>query len=125
MGAKPYELPTAEGLVPNTAIKTSYKESVFNELTKKYEEVEKTSSLGELKGGSLLGWNLKAKVKCIIKFYGNSKEAKGTNFGPISLNENESIRDWFGSNGLEFKEGIFMQIITGEAPEGVIFADIE
>lgn len=125
MGAKPYELPSSEGLISETNIKSTFKESIFNEVTKKYEEVEKESSLGAYKGGNILGWNLFAKVKCKIKFYDNVKEAKGINYGPISINEHESIRDWFGAQGIGFKEAVFMKVEEGEAPIGVIFCDIE
>lgn len=123
-GAESYEVPSKEGLVEGTAIESTYKEKVFNENTKKYEEVEKTSSLGKYKGGSLQGWNLRAKNKSLIIFYDNSKESKGKNFGPITFNERESIRDWFGPNGIKFKEAIFMKVVEGEV-EGVIFCDIE
>lgn len=104
-GSIPYALPASEGLVPGTA-------------------VESGSTISKYKGGSLLGWNLFGKTKCKIVFYDNSKEATGRNYGPVTLNERESIRDWFGSNGLQFKEAIWMKVIEGEA-EGVIFCDIE
>jgi hypothetical protein len=106
MGATAYIIPTSSGLIEGTAVSDE-------------------SSLGGLyKGGSLLGWNLYGKIKSKIIFYDNSTEAKGTNYGPITLNEHESIRDWFGSNGIKFKEALYMKVVEGEV-EGVVFAAVE
>jgi len=105
-GAKAYELPASEGLVPGTAVS------------------DESSLGGPYKGGSFLGWNLYGKEKSKIIFYDNATKAEGTNFGKVSVNKEESVRDWFGSNGLQFKEAIWMKVIEG-AVEGTIFADIE
>jgi hypothetical protein len=105
MGATSYSIPTKSGLVVGTAVETG-------------------SQLAKYKGGSLLGWNLYAKTKAKIIFYDNLEKAEGVNYGPITLNERESIRDWFGSNGLQFKVALYMSIIEGEI-EGVVFADVE
>jgi hypothetical protein len=104
-GSRPYELPASEGLVSESNIETG-------------------STIAKYKGGSLLGWNLYGKTKCKIILYDNIEKAEGKNFGPITLNEHESVRDWFGSNGLQFKTGIWMKVVEGEI-EGCVFLDIE
>lgn len=86
--------------------------------------VESGSELSKYKGGSLLGWNFFAKEKAKIILYDNIEKAEGNNYGLISLNANESIRDWFGSNGLKFKVGLYCKIVEG-AVEGCLFVDIE
>jgi hypothetical protein len=104
-GSIPYALPASEGLVVGSAVSSE-------------------STISKYKGGSLLGWNLYGKTKSKIVLYDNSEKAEGRNYGPLTLNEHESIRDWFGSNGIQFKEAIWMKVVEGEV-EGVLFLDIE
>jgi hypothetical protein len=125
MGSYPYAAPTTSGLVENTAVKSSYKVSIYNEVTGKHEEVEKTSTIAEYKGGSLLGWNLYAPEKTKAIIYDNIEKAEGSNYGLISVNKEESIRDWFGSNGLKFKNGLFLHYIEGKFELSSIYVDIE
>ena len=105
MGPYPYKLPSGSGLIEGTAISAE-------------------STIAEYKGGSLLGWNLYGKEKSKIKLYDNAKEAKGINYGIVSINKEESCRDWFGSNGLKFKTALWIEVIEGTV-EGCIFVDIE
>ena len=104
-GTRPYELPSSEGLIKGTNKETG-------------------SAISKYTGGSLLGWNLFAKTKVKFILYDNVEKAEGTNYGLVSLNERESIRDWFGPNGLEFKVALWLKLMEGEL-EGVVFADIE
>jgi hypothetical protein len=123
MGAKSYELPTSEGLVKESNIESKYKESVYNETTGKYEEIEKTSSLGKYKGGNLLGWNIRSKGKAEIILYDNATEAKNNISGPLFFKEKENkINDF--SIGKNFSTAIWMKIIEGEV-EGILWLDIE
>lgn len=124
MGATPLQLPTKSGLVEGTAVENVYKEFEYSAEKGEHAEVEKVSALGKYKGGSLLGWNLYGIKKSKIILYDNVSEAKGTNYGPVTLNEHESVRDWFGSNGLKFKTALYLSIVEGEV-EGVLFTDIE
>lgn len=124
MPSPPYKLPASSGLIPETAVESKYKKSVFNENTKKWEETEVTSEISKYKGGALLGWNLYGKEKSKIVIYDNAEKAEGKNFGPITLNASESVRDWFGSNGLQFKNALWLEVVEG-AVEGCVFCDIE
>lgn len=123
MGATPYPLPASSGLIVGTNVENLFKESFYNRVTKQHEEKEVLSTIAKYRGGNLLGWNLYAKEKSKIILYDNVTEAKGTNFGSISFNENESIRDSF-TTGLKFKEGLYLDIVEGSV-EGVVFADVE
>ncbi len=132
MGATTYPLPESSGVIAGTVVEniiTEYRQSKYGTGPGgiyppfPYEKVEEVSELGKYRGGNLLGWDLFAPEKAKIIIYDNNKEAKGENYGPISLNENESIRDWFPS-GLRFKNGLFLEIIEGEI-EGCVFADCE
>lgn len=105
MGATTYKLPSVSGVIEGTAVKSG-------------------SEISEYKGGSLLGWNIYGKSKSKLIIYDNSVKAEGTNYGPVTLNEHESIRDWFGSNGIKFKEALYLKVVEGEI-EGVVFAAIE
>lgn len=105
MGATTYELPSS-GLIVGTAVP------------------DESTLGGPYKGGSLLGWNLYGKTKSKIILYDNAEKAEGTNFGPVTLNEHESVRDWFGSNGIKFKNALYLKVLEGEV-EGVVFAAVE
>lgn len=106
MGATTYAIPTSSGLIEGTAVS------------------DESSLGGPYKGGSLLGWNLYGVKKSKILIYDNAEKAEGTNFGPVTLNEHESIRDWFGSNGIKFKTALYLKVLEGEV-EGVVFAAVE
>ena len=131
MGVYPIQLPSASGLIAETAVKNIYKEvkevdptRPAGEFPPTYEEVEKVSSLQTYKGGSLLGWWLYAPEKARVIFYDNIEKEEGTKYGPISFNEHESSRDWFGANGIKFKTALYYKILEGKL-EGQIFVDIE
>lgn len=106
MGAIPYEVPVTSGLMTETAVP------------------DESSIGGKYKGGNLLGWNLYGAEKSKILIYDSEGIAEGKNFGPISLNEHESIRDWFGDQGIGFKKALYWKVLEGKV-EGVIFCDIE
>lgn len=44
----------------------------------------------------------------------------GTRILPIHLAINESVRDWFGPNGIVYEQGIFVEVVSG-AIEGSIY----
>lgn len=106
MGALSYEVPTSSGLMTETAV------------------LDESSIGGKYKGGNLLGWNLFAPEKAKVIIYDSEEKAEGKNFGTISFNERESIRDWFGGQGIGFKKALYWKVLEGKV-EGVIFADIE
>lgn len=106
MGAKPYQVPLTSEFMSETAVS------------------DESSIGGKYKGGTLLGWNLYGVEKSKILIYDTEKEAEGTNFGPLTLNEGESIRDWFGGQGIGFKKALYWKVLLGKV-EGVLFCDIE
>lgn len=106
MGAKSYIVPASSKLMEETAIP------------------DESNIGGKYKGGNLLGWNLYGKTKSKVIIYDTEEKAEGNNFGIISLNERESIRDWFGDQGIGFKNALYWKLLEGEI-EGVLFADIE
>ncbi len=106
MGALPYEVPVSSELMKETAIS------------------DESSIGGKYKGGNLLGWNLYAPEKAKVIIYDSEEKAEGKNYGPISLNKEESIRDWFGAQGIGFEKALYWKVIEGKV-EGVLFCDIE
>lgn len=106
MGAIPYEVPSSSGFMKETAIP------------------DESSIGGKYKGGNLLGWNLYAVEKSKVIIYDTEENPEGKNFGPISMNESESIRDWFGAQGIGFKQALYWKVLSGKV-EGVLFCDIQ
>ena len=46
--------------------------------------------------------------------------SSGTRILPIHLAANESVRDWFGPNGIVYQQGIYVEVVSG-AIEGSIW----
>jgi hypothetical protein len=123
-GSYPFALPAASGVISGTLVEPKYKKSVFNVETKKYEEIEVASSIESQVGGVIQGWSLYAPEKSKFIIYDNIEKAEGANYGEVALNEKESIRDWFGPNGLKFKHALYFKVLEGKV-EGCLFIDIE
>ena len=129
MGVKAYPLAStsASKTVPNTAVKNEYSPGSIG-------STENTvSTLGEYRGGSLIGWPLTALEKCSITFYDTGKEETEEeinkqkvsvyNFGPIYFKEKET-RTTILPFPLVFSKALYCHIAEGKL-EGVVFCDIE
>ena len=47
-----------------------------------------------------------------VDFYGGN-DTKGGLFIPITLQANESVVQWFGPQGLRFREGLYANLVSG------------
>lgn len=105
MGAKSYSVPATSELISETAVP------------------DESTIGGKYKGGNLLGWSLYATEKSKVIIYDTEEKPEGKNFGPISFNANESIRDSF-SIPWGFQNALYWKVVEGKV-EGVLFADIQ
>lgn len=105
MGAELYQVPATSEFMKETAVS------------------DESTLGGKYKGGNLLGWNLYGVEKSKVIIYDTEEKAEGRNYGPITLNEHESIRDWFPS-GIKIKNALYWKVLEGKV-EGVLFCDIE
>lgn len=73
-------------------------------------------------GTSMLGWSLtntSSSVAATINVL-DGADTTGELVFPITLAANESIRDWFGPNGIWFNVGITVQVTSGNV-SGTVF----
>lgn len=70
----------------------------------------------------LMGWSLKettgAATAAFELYDGN--DVTGQSLAPVTLQANESIRDWFGATGIICERGLFINVTSGSV-RGTLF----
>jgi len=69
------------------------------------------------------GWslrNLSASTLATLDIY-DGTDASGTSIFPVTLQSNESSREWFYPGGVLFKNGIYVNVTAQEVKGAVLF----
>ena len=74
---------------------------------------------------AVLGWSVHETTglaSASLVIWDNASAASGTNYGIITLNPNESTRDWFGSMALtSVTGGLYLQVVSGSVAGAVFY----